>query len=360
MGKVIKWTEEEDKMLIQLYSNGVSYSEIASLLGRPYNGVVLRTSKLGIAPKRKIWLDSDYDLLATLYETEFDRNVLIKTLNTSWHSISAQARKLGLYRPKVSYTIVDMENIDTEFKAYSLGLIAADGYISPLNNKVSVTLHKNDEEFLYRWGEAFCSPAKFYYRSKDNCIDFYLYDEVLFNKLMLHNITPAKSKTLEPPKTVPENLIHHWIRGLFDGDGSISAQNTENRLRISFASTKSVLDFINSWFMSYCPEYHYSLAEKNNSLGTFQLLMKSLAAHKFLKLMYKDANWYLPRKYAIAKPFIESEPKLYFWTEDEINILVNNFSNSRMTTNDLALLLPSRNVQAIRLKAYKLGLTRNA
>ena len=82
----------------------------------------------------------------------------------------------------------------------------------------------------------------------------------MFNDLIKQGCVPNKSLILTFPNKhqVPKNLINHFIRGYFDGDGSISygiqerysvrkKQNTK-RLNINaqFIGTKEMLTVINN------------------------------------------------------------------------------------------------------------------
>lgn len=59
--------------------------------------------------------------------------------------------------------------------------------------------------------------------------------------LIRHGIHPRKSKTLKAPQ-LSEELVHHWIRGYFDGDGSVSMN--KGYVRGEFFGTKNVIEFI--------------------------------------------------------------------------------------------------------------------
>lgn len=43
-----KWTEQEDKLLKELYPTPISIDEIAERLGRTRNGIIQRVNRLGI------------------------------------------------------------------------------------------------------------------------------------------------------------------------------------------------------------------------------------------------------------------------------------------------------------------------
>jgi len=61
----------------------------------------------------------------------------------------------------------------------------------------------------------------------------------LANDLIKTGCVPRKSKTLKFP-VVNEELLSHFIRGYFDGDGSIHF-NKPNTIKVSFVGTKEFL-----------------------------------------------------------------------------------------------------------------------
>ena len=83
----------------------------------------------------------------------------------------------------------------------------------------------------------------------------------MFNDLIKQGCVPNKSLILTFPNKhqVPENLINHFIRGYFDGDGSInygirerySVRKKQNIKRLSmnaeFVRTKEMLIGINNY-----------------------------------------------------------------------------------------------------------------
>ncbi len=65
---------------------------------------------------------------------------------------------------------------------------------------------------------------------------------ILVESLAKHGIIPRKTFKLEPPK-IRRDLVNHWIRGYFDGDGCVSIDKLGNK-RGCFMGTYSVINFI--------------------------------------------------------------------------------------------------------------------
>ncbi len=114
------------------------------------------------------------------------------------------------------------EKIDTEEKAYFLGFLYADGNVSQQNH-IIIQLHNKDEDIIYKFLKAINSNHSPKLILPRNHIRVGLCSKKVSNDLIKLGCFKAKSKILEFPKQeqVPEYLINHFIRGYFDGDGSI-------------------------------------------------------------------------------------------------------------------------------------------
>ncbi len=135
--------------------------------------------------------------------------------------------------------------IDSEEKAYFLGLMYADGNVSipPFGQKrMNINLHHQDKHILetFRKTLGHKNELEFNEHSKKK-MRFKIQDQyrlrITSNKLcedlISHGCVPAKSLILKFPKTVPDNLMRHFIRGLFDGDGGIYCRFSSHRIRIN-------------------------------------------------------------------------------------------------------------------------------
>ena len=119
--------------------------------------------------------------------------------------------------------------IDTEQKAYILGFFYADGcnsIITELNKCVSFTQLEQDVDILNKIKIAMESTNILYeIIQKSNGKKKYIldiYSKKLSEDLEFLGATPNKSLTLTfPTENIPKELMHHFIRGYFDGDGCI-------------------------------------------------------------------------------------------------------------------------------------------
>lgn len=144
--------------------------------------------------------------------------------------------------------------IDSPEKAYWLGFISADGCVVPPRKNgggacVKIRLHPKDRSHL----EAFIHFLNSNLEIKDRvnsgfsegqpCIDLEINSLEMVNDLINLGVVPAKSSILKPPK-INKEFVFDYIRGYFDGDGSISKMKNQNGFTFSFVGTKEMLSWI--------------------------------------------------------------------------------------------------------------------
>lgn len=110
--------------------------------------------------------------------------------------------------------------------AYVLGFFAADGsmYINPRGSKY-ISFYSNDRDILEKIRKALDSKHKITLKSRYNKNwkpSFYLQigSKEMYKDLIGLGLMPNKRLRLEFP-SMPHKYARHFIRGYFDGDGSI-------------------------------------------------------------------------------------------------------------------------------------------
>ena len=116
------------------------------------------------------------------------------------------------------------ETIDTEQKAYILGFIYADGYNSGYRLQMSQLIQ--DVDILYQIKEAMESEhpiTKGLNNAKHEIATLNINRKCICEDLTKLGAIKNKSLILTFPSfdIVPEHLMHHFIRGYFDGDGCV-------------------------------------------------------------------------------------------------------------------------------------------
>lgn len=151
------------------------------------------------------------------------------------------------------------DTIDTEEKAYFLGLLYADGTISRLGFVLS--LQKPDRHILEHFSQAVFNKihlreippriSRFKVPQKGKTVVrshgayvLAVHSTYMAAALIKLGATPAKSLTLRFPteEQVPTSLLRHFIRGYFDGDGCLSCRKSCRAYMVDIQSSEGFCD----------------------------------------------------------------------------------------------------------------------
>ena len=193
--------------------------------------------------------------------------------------------------------------IDNEHKAYWLGFIAADGYIkskSKYNNlALGICLSQKDKGHIEKFKNDIeaTNPVLDFKENQFGTVNsrIVIVDEHLCQSLIQLGIVEHKSLILTFPTSeqLPKHLVRHFVRGYFDGDGSIK-KNGDNDFGVSILGTYEFLSAIKD---VYGIENVLRL-NKNCSTNSYNLTFGgNKKSYKFLHQLYNDADIYLDRKY---------------------------------------------------------------
>lgn len=276
----------------------------------------------------KIRKNIDDNKIRELYKDGKSTREIGKIIGCSGVTVSSHLKKMGtkirdLHNSRKIYSFNEnyFENIDCEQKAYWLGFIAADGCILEQTSQISkrtgrtikkeqmalqIALKQDDKSHLEKLQNNLRDNHNLHYSVKRKCWDIKLLSDKLCKDLLKYGIKPKKSLTLQFPLNLISNeYIPSFIRGYFDGDGSISFSKnkkgliTISKMKVSILGTKDFLETINEIINR---EIFFSErifpAKSNNINGVQQIMFSNIHKTKqFLDFIYKDATIYLDRKY---------------------------------------------------------------
>ena len=202
--------------------------------------------------------------------------------------------------------------IKTELQAYLLGFIYSDGSINDERHTLTIHINEKDKEIFNLFKvispEAYIQDCKGYEskvtvdgRTVKNLGSTRL---SISSKILLedlHNLGVVENKTykeLHIPKQIPNELIKHFIRGYFDGDGHISKQ--QYKYNMSIVGTQDFCDGISTIIekeLQLFPHLYISSLEEK-STRTLMLTRKN-DCKMFFDWIYEDASLFLKRKYDV-------------------------------------------------------------
>jgi hypothetical protein len=223
--------------------------------------------------------------------------------------------------------------IDSEYKAYILGLIYADGcLVAPFNNRqgrLSIAMQLEDGYILEKLrmdivGKSFIvkhSPNQQKAGEKKQAV-VNISSQEIFNTLVTIGCPPNKTVVGMTFPILDTSLMHHFIRGFFDGDGCITVDFPRNKYvsritgkrlrdrkpvrgRIAFTGTD--LEFLNT-IVSYlpCTTHRIVSVVKRQRIYTIWI-ERQKDVIQCMQYLYQDAQYYLTRKKLKVDMLISSQ-----------------------------------------------------
>lgn len=249
-----------------------------------------------------------------------------------------------------------MYDIDSEFKAYFLGFVQTDGYLS--RKYVGFSLNAKDrhilEEFEKHFGGKVSDRVRNTNFKNDSQLSEWRLNSVEFVKDLNALGIPCgkKARRIKPIK-MSAALERHYIRGLVDGDGSLSV-NAAGVPYLGFTTDSIVMK---RYFRKFLQRFDIDLNPDRNSRDSiYNFCIARTSAQPIATYLYDRSTVYLKRKKAIADKFRSwTSPirgKKINWTKAEIAILVrSDFDAKNVIQQNL---LSNRSNEAISLKCSSL------
>lgn len=233
-------------------------------------------------------------------------------------------------KPKRKYTYNEnaFEQITTEKQAYWLEMLYTDGGVTNENNKyvLELSLKEKDVEMLEKFktflgytGDVTSSDSKsdrnsekIFRRSR-----LFIHGKEFVESLVKHGVKPRKTFDLKFPNEniLPSNLIPHFLRAVFDGDGNVClTSNNSLMIRISSAA-EDFMEKIDRYLQSHGLQLKKEKGDRcgYNIMSTMPSTVSKPA--KFYELIYKDQTVCLDRKKQIFDKYFnimkESKKKDY-------------------------------------------------
>lgn len=293
----------------------------------------------------------------TISEQTKDRVVELYQQNETLQSIADRCRmclwsvkdiinKRGIEHrgPRITYiTNHDFfRDIDTEHKAYILGLMATDGWITQDKRQVNLSFKAADKDFLESVRDAMsCTAPIATYRRYINAtgreyfaVQLSLCSEQMAADLISHGVHPRKTKTVDFWDG-PIGLMPHYVRGLLDGDGSIFKQRRggTDRQSINFCGNelmaKGFIKHVRS-SIGVDPGCHEIRHNRKTGYATHRVYYHAIATVQAIcRYIYADATLYMPRKKARADIALAHIPRTEGGYMDHSHITAEQLSRLR-------------------------------
>jgi len=266
-------------------------------------------------PKKSLTEEQEIEICEKYQKNNLDCKFYGKEYNVSSTTIIKALKKYGVERRgnaqlKRKYKVDEnyFSKINTEEKAYFLGILYADGSnYTPLYS-ISLGLQGSDKDILFKLHKIIQPDRPISEKLLESGKMFYtmnISSKTISKQLCELGCVKAKSLILSFPSSsqVPHEFIRHFIRGYLDGDGCISKQV------VSIVSTEQ-----------FCKKMKEIISEHlniNSYVGKFRKDLEitqsiRISGRKqmkiFLDWIYQDATIYMERKYQKYLDLLDWKP----------------------------------------------------
>lgn len=248
--------------------------------------------------------EDNFNIALEMYKAGKSLTQIGKELNVNRKRLSRDFKKLGINiiqnGQKHIYNYNIFKQIDTEEKAYWLGFLYADGYVN-IDKGIELTLQESDYEHLKKFRNFIGDETiDITYKESVNAYRVSIYSKEIAQDLINLGCVQAKSLILQFPteEQVPNHLIHHFMRGYFDGDGCV--YYSHGQLAFSILGTSEFLDKYEEYVLNSMEREKSTrrLHDKRLMNNTESIQYTgNVQCGKWFNFLYNNATIYLQRKY---------------------------------------------------------------
>lgn len=293
------------KAISDLFNNEFSSTYVRNLLKR--NNIELRTkggrNKIDTSEIIRLYTEEKLSLQEIANRTgrkslESIRQLLLNANVTMRNRASKKDWNLN-----ESY----FNEINSEFKAYILGYLIADGNVyerKDSNPCIRMEIHEKDKYILEIFKKELNSDNKIRYGNSEkrkHHVTFSVHSEEIFNDLSKYGIVPNKTFKTYLPTNIDKSLMRHLIRGLMDGDGWVAKKDAF----IGFIGTEQLMDDVKNYLKEEL-DIDGILVEKDENTHITELWFANKKDKKILyEYLYKESNYYLTRKFNNLESYLK-------------------------------------------------------
>jgi intein-encoded DNA endonuclease-like protein len=310
-------SDDEKTQIIKLYNDNLNTNQIAQLLNRSQSTIERYLKKNGYKINYGSRLtDEDRQLIIQLYLegktcTEIWQHYFTDKYNSS-AMIERVIRRNNLSKGKYIKPVAVNHNyfttIDDEHKAYWLGFLTADGnvrYKSSNSCVISLQLRHDDKYILEYFKNDINAEVNIgeYQYGKKHCAVINIYSKQWAQDLQKYDIVPNKTFLINKLPDIPINLMKHFIRGYFDGNGCIMLYKPKDqnlrRLKLSICGTQKFLQSLNQFLADNVGTNNQKLIDMNKyNTNVFNLRYhRQEDVLKFCEYIYSECTICLQYKY---------------------------------------------------------------
>ena len=314
---VVKVKKEEYEKIVDLYKQGMTQPDIANMYNCSVSTISSIIKKMNIETRLGGSKNTKSDVLR-MHEM-YQNGKLLKEIADEFHTtrgtVSKLLKKNGFKVDRFTYHFNEhyFDQIDSQDKAYILGLLWADGHNRVDKGGVILELQEDDRELLEKINNITENERplrKVALNDKNpawkNQYNLLWQSKYLSNILNEYGMCQRKSLVLEFPQWLNKELYPHFIRGYMDGDGCVCYMKQHHKIQVSMVGTRIFLESI----QKICENIgvkSYIIHDKRANEVICQLeIVSNISSIAFLNWIYENANLKMERKYNKYQQFLNS------------------------------------------------------
>ena len=282
---------------------------IGNELGRSNTTIGRFLNKKGLQPlnMHNGILKSDIDEIVGMYTNGMDAKEIlsyfsdkIKCENTIINILRREGVNIRKRGVATSFKKDYFKTINTEAKAYYLGLLLTDGNVFKAKRntpqyRIQISLKLSDINIIEKFKEELNAMNKistYTTSSRSECM-FSVHSNEMASDLSKYGIVERKTFNTELTTLIPDDLYRHYIRGIFDGDGTVYIRKN-NQLIFGFYGTHNLVNQVKYYLIQEINISNNSTFDKETV--SFVTFSKKKDVINFYNYIYKDASFFLERK----------------------------------------------------------------
>ena len=224
-----------------------------------------------------------------------------RTMNNLFKEFNISSRRKNRYTLNEYF----FDIIDNELKAYLLGYLFADGFVGDEKyNNIVFSQKKEDAEAvkLLKKSIEYTGDLRIFkprISSFENSSD-----QVAINFSSMHmantlrNCGLSKKEFYDKFPKLNNVLMRHFIRGFFDGDGSITLTRSTYKDKIYYGGAFNIIinkKLVNS-FLNLFNEIHFTIDQSKTDYMVYLKCNSKKSIKLIYNYFYKDSKYFLSRK----------------------------------------------------------------
>jgi len=317
-----KVLDSEYDKIVDMYNRKMTQQEIAKIYNCSVSSISAILKRKNVKTRLGGSNNTGEDILkwAEMYHGGSSLKDIADQYKTTYATVSKLLRKNGIVVDRYTYHFNEhyFDIVDSQDKAYILGMLWADGYNCTEKGSVVLQLQEQDKELLEQINcitnnerplRKTCLSNK-----NKNWHDQYMLtwqSKHLSALLCAYGMPQKKSLILEFPKWLSPDLYRHFLRGYLDGDGCISLSKEGKFASVSMIGTSMFLSAVKDIIKK---EIGVDVVVKRDlrardPICTLRCGRKN-DVKKILEWIYCDASLFLDRKHKKNQQFLEANKNI--------------------------------------------------